>query len=357
MVSILQEPRGETYRILIEYAANRCSQFVFVVNSSCGNIQESGLEVLKQLKPYLIKKIKHNKWPGTISYGECSLIYHFQCNKNTVSILQNSVNALYDWYLPKLPMDLSFLDKNNNGWLVSVAHEKMSWLNISHEEKQDILDKFPNLQLGEDKKKTIEQLLQNKEEKYLSLSHMNLHQIPEVIADFKELQGLSILDDNINEIPEFIGNLTNLNRLIISGKQIRSIPSSIFYLSKLEELRIENTSISGIPKEIENLKNLSVLDLSNNRILDLPEEVCNLGDLWVLFAPFNQIKKIPDNIGKLTNLWYFGIHNNKINKLPESIINLVDLKYISLFNNDFKDIEYEITKFKDIKPIRVDTTF
>lgn len=357
MISIQQEPVGETYKKLIEYAARRSSQFVLVVDASYLESEESCSRILDQLKLYLIKKIKHNSWPGTTSYGRCSTIYYFQCNTHTVSILQNSVDSLYGWLPPTLPMDLSFIDENNYEWLVSVTHEKMSWLNICDEEKQHILDYVPNLQLRENESKTLEQLLKDKETKFLSLKDMNLNKLPEEIANFKNLQTLIVKDDTINKIPEFIGNLTNLKRLTISGRKISSIPKSIFYLPKLKELKIKDTLISAIPKDIGNLKNLTVLELSNNKITALPDEICNLSELWVLFVAFNNMERIPRDIGKLTNLWYVGIHNNKIKELPESIRDIVELKYISIFNNDFKDINYEISKFKNMECARVDAEF
>jgi len=357
MISIQQEPVGETYKKLIEYASKRSSQFVLVVDSNYDEIEESCSQILAQLKPYLIKKIKHNSWPGTTSYGRCSTIYYFQCNRYTVSILQNTVDFLYKWLPPKLPMDLSFIDENNYEWLVSVSHERDSWLNICDEEKQHILDYIPNLQLRENESKTLERLLKDKETKFLSLKHMNLYKLPEEIANYKNLQTLIVKDDTINEIPEFIGNLTNLKRLSISGRKISNLPPSIFQLPKLKELKIEDTLISVIPKDIGNLKNLTMLELSNNKITALPDEICNLSELWVLFVAFNNMGEIPKDIGKLTNLGAMGIHNNKIKELPESIRDIPELKYISIFNNEFKNINYEISKFENMECVRVDAEF
>lgn len=357
MISIIQEPLGETYKKLIEYAAKRSSKFALVHNLSFSEAEKKYFNILAQMEPYLIKKIKHNSWPGITNYGCCSVIYYFQCNRDTVSILQNTANSLYQWILPKLPMDLSFIDENNYEWFVSVSHERDSWLNICDEEKQKILDYVPNLQLGESESKTVEQLLQDKRATYLSLNHMNLHKLPEEIGDFKNLRTLSIEDDSIIEIPEFIGGLTNLEILSIAGRKISSIPSSIFNLSKLKELKIENTDVSVISKDIRKLKNLTVLVLSNNKITALPDEICELNYLWVMFVSFNKIEKLPKDIGKLTNLWYMGIHNNKIKKLPESIRDIPELKYISMFNNEFKDIECEIAKFKNMECTKVDAVF
>ncbi|WPC39899.1 leucine-rich repeat domain-containing protein [Clostridium sp. JS66] len=357
MISILQEPVGESYKKLIEYAGKRSSQFVLVLDLSYCEIKESCFKILAQLEPYLIKKIKHNNWPGTGSYGSCSLIYYFQCSKASIRILQNSVDSLYQWNLPKFPADLSFIDENNNEWFVSVTHEKICWLYVSKEEKQEFLKNICDLQWKEEKSKTIEQLLQNKESTYLSLNHRNLSRLPEEIAAFEKLQVLSIEDDTIVEIPEFIGSLTNLEALNIAGRKITSIPSSIFYLPKLNELKIQNTAISVIPKAIGNLKNLRILEISNNEITTLPDEICELKKLWVLFAAFNKIEKIPRDIGKLTNLWYMGIHNNKIKELPESIKNILELKYISIFNNEFKNIQCEIEKFNNMECARVDAEF
>jgi internalin A len=145
-------------------------------------------------------------------------------------------------------MDLSFIDENNYEWFVSVSHEKMSWLNICDEEKQHILDYIPNLQLRENESKTLEQLLKDKETKFLSLK--------DEICNLGNLWVLFVAFNNMEKIPKDIGKLTNLWYMGIHNNKIKELPESIRDIVELKYISIFNNDFKDINYEISKFKNI-----------------------------------------------------------------------------------------------------
>ncbi len=120
------EPRGETYKRLIDFALEQCSKFSIVWREDLGNKREEN-EIGKKLEPFIISDIISNSWPGTELFGGKANLCEYKLNIKTSNILL-STERLYQWKAPEYPEDLAFYTKNNSVWLGSVAHEYMGWL-------------------------------------------------------------------------------------------------------------------------------------------------------------------------------------------------------------------------------------
>jgi hypothetical protein len=60
-------------------------------------------------------------------------------------VLKKATNALYGWVQPELPEDLCLLRDEKEAWLVSIAHERDSYLCLSEDERSRLLDALPQL--------------------------------------------------------------------------------------------------------------------------------------------------------------------------------------------------------------------
>lgn len=85
--------------------------------------------LLNDLSNYLIDKTIVNEWPGTkLLLGNASL-FKYHLNDQTIFILSNYSNDIFDWVLPNLPEDL-ILYKDDKPIFISITHEKELYLEI-----------------------------------------------------------------------------------------------------------------------------------------------------------------------------------------------------------------------------------
>ncbi len=127
-VNITKEPREKEYKKLIQYAFSRCKNFVFSVRDEI-LIHYSEPEILNRLEPYLTDKIKALNYTQINYYNPNSMLYFYECNKETETIILEEVNGLYDWGEPYLPEDLTFLNDKGEVWLSTISHESMAGIN------------------------------------------------------------------------------------------------------------------------------------------------------------------------------------------------------------------------------------
>ena len=142
---IPREPRGEVYQRLIGLSLRFCNTALLVVRDSI-DLRDSGTRVLTALEPYLQQKNRETEWPGTkLFYGASATVYRFRLCSNSGEVLKGAVDALYCWQQPQYPEDLCLLRSDGQPWLVSIAHESISYLELSSAEKDVILVDIPGL--------------------------------------------------------------------------------------------------------------------------------------------------------------------------------------------------------------------
>jgi hypothetical protein len=144
--TFINEPNGKTYTNLIRYSLKFCSSFLLILRPSV-LIESSGLKIINELQPYLIKKSVESEWPGTKLLGNDAVVYNFKLNSETVEFLTYITSSLYSWLQPNLPEDLCLLTDEGDPWLVTISHEKDGYLRVSDEEKENIIKEIPELVL------------------------------------------------------------------------------------------------------------------------------------------------------------------------------------------------------------------
>lgn len=395
MIEIYDDPRDDAYRALIDYSVEKCAKFVLVKVESI-SYNDNARKVLNKLEPYLINKIKSDKWPGTRSGSDNNLVYTYKLNEESAKILKEAANSLFSWIQPNLPEDLSFITEDDKEWLINTSHEKMASLQIDEKEAKLLSNSINGLFIKGDFNKDLCSMISDAKKhnsRILHISGFDISKLPEELWSLTDLKELHIFEGSVNEIPEDIGNLTNLENLTIRVKSLSYIPNSIGKLTKLKSLTIacasqfiKNlseykplgkaplselpaeigelinlelfelccTSIKTLPKEIGNLTNLTYLNLSSNSIDSLPDELVNLKNLNSLFLDGNEFKSFPIILRQLKNLDFLELSKNKIEVIPHEVISFKKLSYLNLSNNKITDIHRSLSKIESLKSLNIE---
>lgn len=150
-LDIRTEPKGETYRRILDLALHSCNQALLVLRDS-GNINQHGTQLLKALEPFLFQKLPGTtQWPGTVLHysdlfpDNTATVYYFRFCPESARILKDSVEGLYSWRQPECPEDLCLLRQDGSPWLVSISHEEDSYFELTAQEKDQLLSHVPDL--------------------------------------------------------------------------------------------------------------------------------------------------------------------------------------------------------------------
>ena len=102
-------------------------------------------QVFEHLRPWIREQREASEWPGTKLYGHTARLTFFAFNEESVTVLKESAVSLYQWQQPALPEDLCLLRPGDEPWLVSIAHERDSYLAITEEERDALVELVPEL--------------------------------------------------------------------------------------------------------------------------------------------------------------------------------------------------------------------
>ncbi|MBO2942637.1 hypothetical protein JJQ72_01390 [Paenibacillus sp. F411] len=123
MKKFIEEPKGTTYKELLNVAFSICDEFLLVKRDQ-HDLNENGEKFIEEIKPYVKEIKRQEEWPGTTLLGHYADVYYFHCHQELKEILTNKTERLYQWLTPELLEDICFL-KNGEVWLATVAHEKI----------------------------------------------------------------------------------------------------------------------------------------------------------------------------------------------------------------------------------------
>lgn len=101
---------------------NYVETFSFVIREE-ENVSNEVMDLLKNLKIYLIDRKRVSEWPGTKLFWDQAIFYTYHFNNESAYILYRSEDNLFKWLLPDRPEDLTFY-KNNKPFFVSITHER-----------------------------------------------------------------------------------------------------------------------------------------------------------------------------------------------------------------------------------------
>jgi len=145
--TILEEPTGQPYHDLLHYSLSFTDAFLLVVRHSM-TIAATGQEVLDRLKPFQLSRTLESEWPGAQLLDETAIVYRFKASNESFALLGRVSEGLFSWKQPELPEDLCRIRKDGSPWLVTIAHEKDSYVELSGDEKVHLVAHLPGIKLG-----------------------------------------------------------------------------------------------------------------------------------------------------------------------------------------------------------------
>lgn len=126
MVTIVDEPAGEVYKRLLDYALRTRSQFSLVWRDQL-EFEESARAIARRLGPDLISEVRTDTWPGTQLLGHLATVRTYRLSANALTGLREA-RGLFDWQAPSHPEDLAFYTSDGRAWLGSIAHERAAFV-------------------------------------------------------------------------------------------------------------------------------------------------------------------------------------------------------------------------------------
>ncbi len=142
-LNFVREPRGRLYRGLLNFALEVCETALLVVGKRMP-LGSKGQVVLSQLEPFLRCKAESSEWPGTqLLFGGTAWVFQYDFTPECAEILKRAASGL--GLQPKLPEDLCLLRADGQPWLVSMAHERDGYLDLTPDEKAHLFEVFPRL--------------------------------------------------------------------------------------------------------------------------------------------------------------------------------------------------------------------
>jgi hypothetical protein len=143
-IDIMEEPRGETYRALLRFAAARCQTFSLVWRDQLA-FKPAALDIAAVLEPYLVAHFHTDTWPGTHLLGHKAAVRQYRLEPATLAVLE-AAEGLYSWQAPDLPEDIAFyMPDSVSLWLGTISHEADAWFADPILSRDQILRHVPGI--------------------------------------------------------------------------------------------------------------------------------------------------------------------------------------------------------------------
>jgi hypothetical protein len=142
--TLTSEPGKSIYDQLIDYSLDYCTIFLLVTRHSI-SVSKSAKDVLDRLQSFLFYQQEEASWPGTELLEGTATVYRYRLTPESASILTDVADGLFSWTQPQLPEDLILIRDDGSPLLVSISHEKDGYLELSTEERSDLISRIPDI--------------------------------------------------------------------------------------------------------------------------------------------------------------------------------------------------------------------
>lgn len=336
MIHIYNNPKGEAYRRLLDYAAQHSPSFVLAKRHQLGQ-HESCTEVFEKLRPFLVKKVRtseslRRRSSLSIAYSPNDWLYFYECREDAIDILKSAADSLLDWQHPHLPEDLCFLDDEEEDWLINIAHEGILRLHITEEEAEKLSSEIQGLFLTGQFNRDLSRLLADAvrhQAEHLEISGYGIRTLPEALFQAHDLRSLTLFEPHIDRLPERLFDLVGLEKLIIWTTNLYNLPSAIRQLQQLKHLTIYCGCYQGTPPDGIVLKKEEVF------FNQLPPEIGELQNLVSLDIQYTALRGLPASMKRLSNLKRLTLINHLMEARPSVLDEMPHVKHIHYNANSY----------------------
>lgn len=136
---IVSEPRLQAFKALLNYCAiegRKCSLIDNFATSRKGRLDREQFLQAENLSLIKIELVK--AWPGT-RVCDAVPLWSLMFDDCLRDLLIKQSRGLYGLQAPKLPEDLAIYREDGSLLLGTVAHEHLSWMNLTDKEASDEL--------------------------------------------------------------------------------------------------------------------------------------------------------------------------------------------------------------------------
>lgn len=123
----------------------------------------------------------------------------------------------------------------------------------------------------------------------LDLSRNRLHELPEELLQFQDLQFLLLNRNKLESLPSWLSQLTQLKAIVLDHNRFYDFPEVLLGMPNLEQLSIGENYLRGIPLDIDHIANLQYLSLWGNVLASFPASLGDLQNLKVLDLLHNEM--------------------------------------------------------------------
>lgn len=131
---LLDEPVGRDYRSLVEAAVTEGASGVLTVGD--GELSPAGRHVVEVLRPLLA---------GSPTPGPGGHLLRFQLGEASSAVLLTAADRLFAWRRPALPDNLCFYRPDGSPWLVTIAAERLGYIELTQLERVRLAHTTPEL--------------------------------------------------------------------------------------------------------------------------------------------------------------------------------------------------------------------
>lgn len=159
----------------------------------------------------------------------------------------------------------------------------------------------------------------------LDLSDNQLTELPDSIAQLKNLRIIFFANNNFTVFPSILRSCTALSMIGFKSNRIETVPENAFP-PKLQWLILTGNKIKELPKSIGDCVLLQKCALAGNQIEELPAEMARCINLELLRISANQLKSMPKWLFDLPKLSWVAFGGNPATYRMEfeSYLELVD---------------------------------
>ena len=99
---------------------------------SATSLSAEGVSLLLHMQRCRLDVREASDWPGTtLLFGATAQVHRFRFDAESIDLFRTAVDGLYEWLHPDTAEDLCLYSASGEPVLVSVAHERESWIVLS----------------------------------------------------------------------------------------------------------------------------------------------------------------------------------------------------------------------------------